>query len=77
MNISGLLPDDEALKMSQDHMVKEWHMNKTTVNSYIHKLEEIGLIHIVCVDREAGGYSRGFSKTKAVVRKSNVHNGHT
>ena len=58
MNIVGLISDDGILKMSQDVMVKKWHMSKTTVNSYIHSLIENGLLCIVYTDGRANGYLR-------------------
>lgn len=58
VNIVGLISDERILKMSQDEMVNKWHMSKTTVNNYIHKLEKIGLLHIAYTDNRANGYLR-------------------
>jgi len=58
VNIVCSIPDGKVLKMSQDDMVNKWHMSKTTVNNYIHKLVEIGLLCIVYTDERANGYLR-------------------
>ena len=58
VNIVALISDERILKMSQDMMVKKWHMSKTTVNNYIHKLEDISLLHIAYTDGGINGYLR-------------------
>jgi len=58
MNIVGLISEGKVLKISQDDMVKKWHMSKTTVNNYLHKLIRIGLLCIVYTDERANGYLR-------------------